>query len=172
MKKNNKKIAFFAMMAIALFVVLAIMTYQNQWNQKQYFLDNFQRQFVELQGIITHEEKENWSHPELISNQLSLILDDLEYVMMSHSYPAKVLSEEEKFMFARIYGSLNQLPFNEIYHAAVWSKKDMEKVNIVNEALVKAELKMETTIHVDWDVFMNQCKILDKELQKLRSLQK
>lgn len=48
----------------------------------------------------------------------------------------------------------------------------MEKVNIVNEALVKAELKMETTIHVDWDVFMNQCKILDKELQKLRSLQK
>ncbi|MFJ8236079.1 hypothetical protein ACIQ34_10070 [Ureibacillus sp. NPDC094379] len=172
MKKKNKKIAFFAFLAIALFVVLAIMTYQNQWNQKQYFLDNFQRQFVELQGIITHVEKENWDHPELISNQLSLILDDLEYVMMSHSYPSKVLSEDDKFMFARIYGSLNQLPFNEIYHAAEWSKEDLEKVIIVKEALVKAELKMETTIHVDWDVFMEQCNILDKELQKLRSLQK
>lgn len=171
MKKSKGITIFFSSIVGILIICIGVIFYWNQWHQKQYFLYNLQMPLVELQGILAQQQRENWNHPELISNHVYIIMDDLEYVISENSFPSKVLSDEEKFMFGRIYAALHQLPTNETYHLAQWRKDDIKKAKIVNEALMKAKLEMETTIYVDWDIFMAQCKILDEELLKLTSLQ-
>ncbi|MBK3495169.1 hypothetical protein JFL43_09935 [Viridibacillus sp. YIM B01967] len=170
MKNLTKTTIILSSLVAVLIISLGYVLYLNQWHQKQYFLDNTQSSLVELQGIIAFQEDENWENPQLISNKLQIIIDDLWYGTTSYTFPSKVLNKEELTMLVTIANTLQQLPNNDVYAIAEWSKEDIEKAKIVNNALIKADLKMETTILVDWETFIKQCAIFKEELSKIHSL--
>lgn len=170
MKKRNKTIILLCCSIAVLLIILAFFGYQRQWQQKQYFLDNTQRSLVELQGILADQENNNWSNPHIISNQLQRIIDQLNYGTMSHSYPAKGLSADDRELLMQLSSYLQRLPNNETYSLAEWSDADVEKAIIVNNALITAKLKMNQAYSVDWKSFKAQCKVLVEELRPLSSL--
>lgn len=163
-KKEKKIRIIYSLISLTMISVILFMLYLNSWHQKQYFLDNIQYPLVELQGILQQQETEGWNNPQIVSNQLNLILDDLWYGTASHTFPSKGLSKEEMETIQKIASALNQLPTNSNYQLSTWTEEDIKKAQFVNQALIKAELKMENTISVDWDYFMAQCEILQQEL--------
>jgi len=145
--------------------IIAITIYSNKWHQQQYFLDNVQRPLVELQGIIEHQERNGWSEPQLISNQLRVIVASLDYGLQRHAYPAKSLSRSEQAQLFALKTYLRSLPNHEIYSSATWDESSIQQIEQFNEALIASNLKLRTTISVNWHAFIEKINVLTKELE-------
>lgn len=146
--------------------IIAITIYSNQWHQQQYFLDNVQRPLVELQGIIEHQERSGWSEPQLVSNQLHVIVASLEYGLQQHAYPAKSLSRSEREQLVALKIYLRSFPNHEIYSSATWDESSIQQIEQFNEALIASNLKLRTTISVNWDAFIEKINVLMSQLEK------
>ena len=106
------------------------------------------------------------------SNHLQSITKDYRSVKLWNdviTYPAKGLSADERDMLVQLRSYLQLLPNNETYKLAEWSDADIEKANIVNNALITANLKMNHTISTSWNSFISQCEVLVEELRPLYS---
>lgn len=166
MKRVNRIAAIASSVLIVLVIVIGMILIRNQWHQKQYFLDNIQTPLVELQGILAMQEETDWDNPQLVSNQLQILLHSFRYGLESHTYPSKGLNERERNMLVNIGHSLQRLPNNDNYSLPEWSRDSIESARILNAALIEADLRMNTTISVDWKTFITQCEILETELSR------
>ena len=150
---------------VILGAMLAIILYSNQWHQQQYFLDKVQGPLVELQGIIEHQERNEWSEPQLVSNQLHVLVDFLEYGLQNHTFPSKTLSRSEYEHLQVLASFMRSLPNHEIYSSATWDESSIQRAEQLNAALKASNLKMRTTINVDWDAFNEKINVLIKALE-------
>ena len=166
MKRSNRLAAIVSSVLAVLVIVIGMILIQNKFHQKQYFLDNIQWSLVELQGILAMQEETDWDNPQLVSNQLQILLNNLWYGLEPHTYPSKALNEKERNMLVNIGNYLQGLPNNDIYSLPEWSKENIENARALNEALIEADLKMNTTISMDWKTFIKQCEILETEFSR------
>lgn len=163
--KNNKLMLYgLGTLLVILGAIIAIIIYFNQWHQQQYFLDNVQGPLVELQGILEYQEQNEWSEPELVSNQLHVIVSSLGYGLQKHSYPSRALSRSEYTQLQSLTTYLRSLPNHEIYSSGVWDESSIQRAEQLNTALKASNLKLRTTISVNWDAFIKQINVLTNEL--------
>ncbi|MCM3634501.1 hypothetical protein [Paenibacillus camelliae] len=155
---------------VILGTIIAMMIYSNHWHQQQYFISHIQGPLVELQGILEYQQTSSWNEPQLVSNQLYVLIASLDYGLQKNSYPSKLLSRSEYDQFQRLEAYLRALPNHKTYSSAQWDELSIRRAEHLKDALKEAGLMMNTTISPAWSSFIDQIMILTKELDNAASL--
>lgn len=150
--------------------IICFMLYLNNWHQKQYFYDTVEPFLIELQGVLQLQEEEKLDDPQIISNQLQVTIQALEYGALSHTFPSKALSNEQKNQLMSISVVLQRLPTNTLYSTRTWDKEDLEHAQLVNEALQTADFQTNSMSSDSWKHFLKKVDILYKELRTIYTI--
>lgn len=171
MSKIKQLIAFLIISNLLTLCFLAYSFVNKDSQQNNYYLDEIQEPLVELQSMIQNQQENNWKHPELVSFQAFKIQKAIKDVLQERHFAHSKLKEEEKLNLREINQGLQRLPQNTSQTIAKWKKKDKQYAQALEKALVLAKIDANETIEGDYKKFMNQCKIVAKEIAKLNEKQ-
>ncbi|MGG0655404.1 hypothetical protein [Rummeliibacillus pycnus] len=164
MSKIKQLIAFLIISNLLTLCFLAYSFINKDFQQNNYFIEEIQEPLVVLQGMIRNQQENNWKDPELVSFQADKIQNAIRAVLQERHFAHSKLKEEEKSNLREINQILQTLPQNTSQTLAEWKKADKQNALALEKALIHANLDTNETIEGDYKKFMNQCKIVAKEI--------
>ncbi|MDW0115220.1 hypothetical protein QT711_18885 [Sporosarcina saromensis] len=170
MKKKYKVLLVSSIIANIVFVIALVWGYLtvNLMNE-QLFYTEVQYKLVELDGLIEQQKENNWSEPNLVTTQLSAVLNGIEVATSSAKY-AKWISNEERLLMEHLYAALARYPHDELYTFSDVSESDRKDFEALQAELQNIGIGMNMTMSTDWKTFIDKVETFVKELQRISSL--
>ncbi|KAB2334511.1 hypothetical protein F7731_14985 [Cytobacillus depressus] len=160
MSKKQKTIFVISLSVNALLIVCLVIGYLKiSLVHKELFYSEVQYKLVELDGLIEHQKKDDWSEPNLVTTQLGDVLNGLEVATNSGKYSGW-LSNDERMTMERLNAALRQYPHDELYRFSVLTQSDKDSFEDLQAYLQNIGFGMNMTISNDWKTFINKSKKL------------
>lgn len=87
MSKKQKTVFVISLLVNALLIVCLVVGYlKMNLVHKELFFSEVQYKLVELDGLIEHQKKNDWSEPNLVTTQLGDVLNGLDVATNSGKY--------------------------------------------------------------------------------------
>ncbi|MFF2753118.1 hypothetical protein ACFVR1_05090 [Psychrobacillus sp. NPDC058041] len=155
MSKKQKTIFVVSILANALLIVCLVIGYlKMSLVHKELFYSEVQYKLVELDGLIEHQKKNDWSEPNLVTTQLGDVLNGLDVATNSGKYSGW-LSNDERTTMERLDNALRQYPHDELYKFSVLTQSDKNDFEDLQSKLQNVGFGMNMTISNDWKTFIN-----------------
>ncbi|MED4404114.1 hypothetical protein [Metabacillus fastidiosus] len=156
MSKKQKTIFVISLLVNALLIVcLAIGYLRISLVHKELFYSEVQYKLVELDGLIEHQKKNDWSDPNLVTTQLGDVLNGLDVAINSGKY-SSWLSNNERMTMERLDYTLRLYPHDELYKFSVLTESDKKEFEDLQSKLKNVGFGMNMTISKDWKTFINK----------------
>ncbi|MGM0846470.1 MAG: hypothetical protein ACQEUT_15955 [Bacillota bacterium] len=131
--------------------------------KEQVIVTEVQDNIIELEGLIAHQMENHWSEPNLVTTELSEVLDGI-WLGMTTGKQLGTLSDSDKQVLEHLHSNLNQYPHDELYSFADVTEEDKHYFEELRNILREAGLGMRITISSDLDSFMHQAEAINKKL--------
>lgn len=122
---------------------------------EELFYSEVQWKLVELDGLIEHQKKSDWSEPNLVTTQMSAILNGIFVAKSSGEYSGWI-SSNERMTMESLYAVLSRYPHDEIYKLSELTRVDKENFEHLQVKLQDLGFGMGMTISNDWKTFLNK----------------
>ncbi|MFS1513788.1 hypothetical protein VQL36_15290 [Chengkuizengella sp. SCS-71B] len=136
--------------------------------KEQLIFEQVQHNLVELEGLITHQKKYNWSEPNLVTTEVRDILNGI-YIGVSTGKYLKTISSSDIRTLENLASILRQYPHDELYEFSTLTTEDKQNFEELQIKLREVGLGLRITISKDWDSFMDQIKTLEENLSTLQN---
>ncbi|QED47969.1 hypothetical protein [Cytobacillus dafuensis] len=162
MSKKQKTIFVISLVVNSLLIVCLVIGYlKMSLVHKELFYTEVQYKLVELDGLIEHQKKNDWSDPNLVTTQLGDVLNGLDVATNSGKYSGW-LSNDERMTMERLNSALRQYPHDELYKFDVLTQSDKNDFEDLQSKLQNVGFGMDMTISNDWKTFIIKSeKLLD-----------
>ncbi|MGZ9584701.1 hypothetical protein [Paenibacillus marinisediminis] len=160
---KKQRIIFRASLALnaVLIIILVIGYLKVNLAHEQLFYNEVQWRLVELDGLIEHQKKNDWTEPNLVTTQLGDILNGINVATSNGHYSGWLSSSEEKTM-QRLYAALMRYPHDDLYDFSKVSQSDIESFERLQSHLQQAGFAMNKTLSNNWNSFMSRSESLLK----------
>lgn len=156
MSKKQKTVFAISLLVNALLIVCLVFGYlKMNLVHKELFYSEVQYELVELDGLIEHQKKNEWSEPNLVTTQLGDVLNGLDVATNSGKYLGW-LSNNERMTMERLDNALRQYPHDELYEFSVLTQSDKDSFEDLQSKLQNVGFGMNMTISNDWKTFINK----------------
>jgi len=162
-KKQKKVIRISIFLNITLIVCVFWGYTKMHFVKDQVILTEVQHNLVELEGLIEHQKKNNWSEPNLVTTELGDILNGI-WLGRTTGRQLGALSKSDQEILNDLYAKLNQFPSDELYKFADLTEEDKENFEKLQESLREVGLGMRITIKADRKYFINQAEKLAEKI--------
>ena len=129
--------------------VMVTMNFVNE----QVLLTEVQYNLVELDGLIGYQIDESWSEPNMVTIELSEVLNGLS-LGITTGEQLGTLSKSDKEILQKLYSRLSQFPKHELYRFGDLTEEDKKNFEDLREALREVGLGLNITISVSMDSFI------------------
>ncbi|TYR72538.1 hypothetical protein FZC79_22430 [Rossellomorea vietnamensis] len=140
---------------ILLILILAWRIARVNFVSEQVILTEVQENLVELEGLIAIQMERNWFEPNLVTTELSDVLNGI-WLAMTVGKQLGTLSDRDREILERLHSHLNQYPHDELYRFADVTQEDKRNFEKLREILRDVGLGVEITISSEQDSFMQQ----------------
>lgn len=158
---KKQKMLFGGSILVNLILIIIVIVGYLKMNlvHEQLFYSEVQWKLVELDGLIEHQKETNWSEPNLVTTQMSAILNGIFVAKSSGEYSGWI-SSNERMTMESLYAALNRYPHDEIYTFSELTQADKESFEDLQVKLQNLGFGMEMTISNDWKTFLNKAEKL------------
>lgn len=136
---------------------------ETNFANEQLFYEEVQGNLVELEGLIHHQNEENWSEPHLVTTKLGDVQNGL-YLSIQNGQYLHTLSNSDREVLEKLSAKLRQYPTDKLYEFATITETDQKQFEDLQQKLREAGLGLNVTISQDWDTFMAQVAVLEKQI--------
>ncbi|WP_342559712.1 hypothetical protein NSQ95_12275 [Psychrobacillus sp. FSL W7-1457] len=119
---------------------------------EQVLLTEVQYNLVELDGLIGYQIDESWSEPNMVTIELSEVLNGL-WLSITTGEQLGTLSKSDKEILQKLYSRLSQYPKHELYHFGDLTDEDKKNFEDLREALREVGIGLNIAMS-DMDSFM------------------
>lgn len=156
MSKKQKTIFVISLLVNALLIVGLVVGYlKMNLVHKELFYSEVQYKLVELDGLIEHQKKNDWSESNLVTTQLGVVLNGFDVATNSGKYSGW-LSNNDRMTMERLDNALRQYPHDELYAFSVLTQSDKDNFEDLQSKLQNVGFGMNMTISNDWKTFINK----------------
>lgn len=156
MSKKQRTVFVISLLVNVLLIVCLVVGYlKMDLVHKELFYSEVQYKLVELDGLIEHQKKNDWSEPNLVTTQLGDVLNGLDVATDSGKYSGW-LSNNERMTMERLDNALRQYPHDELYEFSVLTQSDKDNFEDLQSKLQNVGFGMNMTISNDWKTFINK----------------
>ncbi|MFS1519476.1 hypothetical protein V1503_23915 [Bacillus sp. SCS-151] len=166
MSKKQKTIFIVSLVVNALLIVWLVIGYQKMsLVHKELFYSEVQRKLVELDGLIEHQKRNDWSDPNLVTTQLSDVLNGFDVATKIGKYSGW-LSNGERLTMEQLDVALRQYPHDELYEFSVLTQNDKNDFEDLQSKLQNVGFGMNMKISRDWKTFINKSEELLRSVRR------
>ncbi|HZG17002.1 MAG TPA: hypothetical protein VE710_18580 [Candidatus Bathyarchaeia archaeon] len=165
MTKKQKNVTVISISLNIILIACVIWGYSKMnFVKDQVILTEVQRNLVELEGLIDHQKKNNWSEPNSVTTKMGDILNGI-WLGRTTGRQLGTFSKTDQEILSDLYSKLNQFPSDEIYQFADLTEEDKENFEELQKSLREVGLGMRITIKADRKYFMSQAEKLSEKIE-------
>ena len=129
---------------------------------EQVLLTEVQYHLVELEGLIAYQIDESWSEPNMVTIELSEVLNGLSLSITTGEQLGS-LSKNDKEILQRLYSRLNQYPRHVLYNHVDLTEEDKKNFEVLRKTLREVGIGLNISISGSMDDFMKKAEeLVDK----------
>ncbi|MBE4910036.1 hypothetical protein IMZ08_18520 [Bacillus luteolus] len=132
--------------------------------KEQVLVNEVQRNLVELEGLISHQIRNNWSDPNLVTSELGDVLSGI-WLGMTTGQQLGMLSKDDKEILEDLYYKLYQYPRDELYSFADLTDEDKKNFEDLRNKLREVGLGLNITISANINSFIGQAEALVEKIE-------
>ncbi|TYS19099.1 hypothetical protein FZC78_02885 [Rossellomorea vietnamensis] len=140
---------------ILLILILAWRIARVNFVSEQVILTEVQDNLVELEGLISIQMEKNWFEPNLVTTELSDVLNGI-WLAMTTGKQLGTLSDRDRKILERLHSHLNQYPHGELYRFVDVTQEDKRNFEKLRGILRDVGLGIEITTSSEQGPFMQQ----------------
>lgn len=154
---NKKKIIFIVSLLLnALLLIFLVIGYlKMNLVHKELFYSEVQYKLVELDGLIDIQKHNKWENPNLVTAQMSDILNGIDVSTNSGNYSGW-LSNKDRMKMEKLRSGLSRYPHDELYEVSVIAQSDKKRFEDLQLELQNAGIGMGIQINNDWKSFISK----------------
>jgi len=165
---STKKKIFFRIsivVNILLVIVVAWGYIKINFASEQILLTGVQRNLIELEGLIAHQIKNDWSEPNLVTVKVGDVLSGL-WISMQAGEHLNSVSSKNKRTLNKFYNQLiAQYPYDRLYSFTNVSEPDKEHLTELREYLRDVGLGLNISKSGDMGTLMNKVESLTEKIE-------
>lgn len=123
------------------------------------FFSEVQYKLVELDGLIEIQKKHNWNNPNLVTAQMSDVLNGIDVATNTGKYSGW-LSDKDRMKMEKLSSGLRRYPHDELYELSVITESDEKRFEDLQVELQNVGIGMGTQIGSDWKTFISKAEEL------------
>lgn len=147
-----------------LIVIVAWCFMKMHFVKEQVILTEVQTNLVELEGLIAHQIEENWTEPNLVTSELSDVLNGI-WLGKTTGTQLGTLSNSEMATLERLYLRLSQFSNDELYSFADLTEDDKKNLEDLRNILREVGLGLNITISNNFNSFMSKAELLNEKIK-------
>ncbi|NMO97691.1 hypothetical protein [Paenibacillus lemnae] len=163
----TRKTKLILLVSLGLNVVLIAITIWGMMKlnfvKEQVIINQVQEHLVELEGLIAHQSRHQWSDPNLVTTKLGDVLNGILQSIRTGELLG-VLSQSEKQILTALYSKFRLYPHDELYKFVDLSEEDKHDYELLRQTLREAEFGLRIAMNDSMDSFMKKAKILEQTI--------
>ncbi|MFX3635504.1 MAG: hypothetical protein ACE3L7_04400 [Candidatus Pristimantibacillus sp.] len=144
---------------IVLIIIVAWGFITIHFAKEQLYITAVQNNLIELEGLIGHQQKNNWSEPNLVTTEVGDILEGI-YLSLSNGKYTKSISKADKRTLEKLSSSLRQYPHDTLYKFSELTQEDKNNFEELRMNLREVGLGLNITVGDDLGSLMNEANAL------------
>ncbi|MBU8906141.1 hypothetical protein [Desertibacillus haloalkaliphilus] len=165
---KKQKIVYRISIAVNIMLVLAITWGYMKVNfaSEQIFLTEVQDNLIELEGLIAHQQENDWSEPNLVTSKLGDVIDGL-WIGLQTGEHLNTLSRNDHRTLHQFYTLLGtRYPNDRLYSFSEVSEQDKEHLLELREHLREFGMGLNISISYDMNSFMNSITTVNDNIEE------
>jgi hypothetical protein len=147
---------------LALILVWGIVA--TNFSNDQLFYTEVQDNLVELEGLIGHQQRNNWSEENLVTQKLNEVMDGL-YIALNNGKYTKTLSKSDREIYENLLSKLRQYPQDQQYEFTKLTQEDRENFVALRTKLRNVGLGLNLTNQTEFESFIDEIKALEESIE-------
>lgn len=163
---KKQKMLFRSSIFVNILVVL-ILVWGNitvNFSNDQLLYTEVQDNLIELEGLIGHQQQNNWSQANLVTQKTNEVLDGL-YISLNNGKYTKTISKNDREILEKLFSKLRQFPQDKQYEFITLTPEDKENFVALRTKLREVDLGLNITNNHHFDSIFDQLQSLEESIE-------